>query len=357
MVSPPAQTRFLIVGLGALGGVVAHALCVAEHDVTVLVRRSDVARIITTSGLRELRSGTVVKPEVASNSLDLTGHYDFVVLAMQPTDVEAAIQGLSGVLSNDSQVVCLQNGLCEERVAATIGAERVVGAVVTFGANSHGIGRCEHVPGGGIVFGRIDGSLDPKLTLLVDCLRDLGKVRTSQNLIGIRWSKLIVNCAISTLGTIGGDQLGALLNKAYARELAFEVMGEAVNVARASAIKLERLPGTLPLQWLAARRQDGAGLRAAAKSWAQHTAALGLGAKYRRLRSSMLRAIERGHMPAVDFLNGEIVTRGQRLGVKTPVNERARDLVWEISRGEQVASHATLRSFYDETRVTPPVDS
>lgn len=350
MVSPAGQTRFLVIGLGALGGVVAHALCVADHDVTVLVRRPDVARIVTTSGLRELRSGMLTKPRVVSNGLDLVGQYDFVVLATQPTDVEAAVRGLSEVLSPDSHVVCLQNGLCEERVAATIGAERVIGAVVTFGANSHGVGRCEHVPGGGIVVGRIDGTLDSKLTQLVDCMKGLGKVRISQNLIGIRWSKLIVNCAISTLGTIGGDQLGALLNKAYARELAFEVMGEAINVAQASAIKLERLPGTLPLQWLAATRQDAAGLRAAAKSWAQHTAALGLGAKYRRLRSSMLRAIERGHVPAVDFLNGEIVTRGQRLGIKTPVNERARDLVWEISRGEQVASHATLRSFYDETR-------
>ncbi len=169
--------------------------------------------------------------------------------------------------------------------------------------------------------------------------------------MGIRWSKLIVNCAVSTLGTIGGDQLGALLNKAYARELAFEVMGEALAVARASSIKLERLPGTIPLQWLASSNQDSAGFRAAARSWAQHTAALGLGAKYRRLRSSMLRAIERGHTPAVNFLNGEVIERGHRLGIKTPINDRARDLVWAISRGDRTACHETLRAFYDETRV------
>ena len=64
----------------------------------------------------------------------------------------------------------------------------------------------------------------------------------------------------------------------------------------------------------------------------------------------MLRAIERGDLPAVDFLNGEVVMRGQKLGVKTPINERARDLVWAISRGERIASHETLKAFYDETR-------
>ncbi len=61
-------------------------------------------------------------------------------------------------------------------------------------------------------------------------------------------------------------------------------------------------------------------------------------------------------LPPVDFLNGEIVTRGQRLGIKTPMNERARDLVWAISRGEQVAAHATLRTFYEETRLASAVE-
>lgn len=344
------RAKFLIVGLGALGGVVAHALSVDDFDVTVLVRRADVERIVTTSGLRELRSGILAKPRIVSNGLTEADAFDFVVLAMQPTDVEQAVESLSRVLDSGPEVVCLQNGLCEERVASKIGPARVIGAVVTFGASAHGIGVCEHLPGGGIVVGRIDGSTDASVTRLADCLKGLGRVRVSQNLIGIRWSKLVVNCAISTLGTIGGDQLGALLNKSFARELAFEIMGEAVAVANASGVKLERLPGTIPLQWLTASGSDSAGVRAAARRWAQHTAALGLGAKYRRLRSSMLRAIERGHPPAIEFLNGEIVARGQELGVKTPINERARSLVWAISRGKEAASLATLKAFYDNTR-------
>jgi 2-dehydropantoate 2-reductase len=342
------QLRILVVGLGALGGVVAHALGNAGCDVTVLVRRAEIERVVNTSGLRELRSGSLTRPTVVS---ELTGGaFDFVILATQPPDVEQALEGVAAWLVPTARVVCLQNGLCEERIAAKVGADRVVGAVVTFGAKAHGVGLCEHVPGGGLVMGRIDGTVDDALVQLAERFKALGRIRVSKNLMGIRWSKLIVNCAISTLGTIGGEQLGVLLNKAYARELAFEVMGEAVNVARASSVKLERLPGTLPLQWLTTTGQDNAGLKAAARSWAQHTAALGLGAKYRRLRSSMLRAIERGDPPAVDFLNGEIVSRGRQLGIKTPINERARDLVWAISRGERCAAIETLKAFYDETR-------
>jgi 2-dehydropantoate 2-reductase len=68
-----------------------------------------------------------------------------------------------------------------------------------------------------------------------------------------------------------------------------------------------------------------------------------VGAKYRRLRSSMLSAIERGREPAVDFLNGEIVTRGARHGLPTPVNSACQDRVHAIARGELRSSIDTVR--------------
>jgi 2-dehydropantoate 2-reductase len=295
----------------------------------------------------------VTKPRVLleGNDAKHSGNYDYVILATQPTDVERAVKQWADQLGPNAQWVCLQNGLCDERVAHLIGSHRVIGAVVAFGAKSHGDAVCEWVPGGGVVVGRLDGNVDAPLTVLADCLKPLGKVRVSKNLLGIRWSKLTVNCAISTLGTIGGDQLGPLLNQRFARELAFEIMGEAVQVARALGVRLERLPGTVPLPWLTTSNTDGsAGVRAMAKRWAQHTAALGLGAKYRRLRSSMLRAIEKGHPPAVDYLNGEVVQHAQRVGLATPINAKACEFVWQIARGERPATHATLKTLFDETR-------
>ena len=53
-----------------------------------------------------------------------------------------------------------------------------------------------------------------------------------------------------------------------------------------------------------------------------------------RERSSMLAAIERGRPPAVDFLNGEIVDRGMRHGIPTPVNAAAQRTVHAIARRE-----------------------
>ena len=83
---------------------------------------------------------------------------------------------------------------------------------------------------------------------------------------------------------------------------------------------------------------------------AKHAVLLAAGFRYRRLRSSMLAAIERGRPPAVDFLNGEVVRHGERLGVPTKVNRAATELVWRIARGEERSSIETLTALYAATR-------
>jgi 2-dehydropantoate 2-reductase len=83
---------------------------------------------------------------------------------------------------------------------------------------------------------------------------------------------------------------------------------------------------------------------------AKHAVLLAVGAKYRRLRSSMLLAIERGREPAVDFLNGEVVRRGDELGVAVPLNRRVQDCIGAIWRRERRPALALLRELYAESR-------
>jgi 2-dehydropantoate 2-reductase len=82
----------------------------------------------------------------------------------------------------------------------------------------------------------------------------------------------------------------------------------------------------------------------------KHALMLAVGARYRRMRSSMLSALERGRELAVDFLNGEVVERASRHGLAVPVNARARELVWAVARGERASSRALLRELWETTR-------
>ncbi len=169
-------------------------------------------------------------------------------------------------------------------------------------------------------------------------LEHVGPVDVTDNLAGARWSKLAINCAISSLGTIGGDRLGVLMRARIVRRLALEIMTEVVAVARREEVRLRKVSGTIDLDWMALTAAERATTMGSASLVAKHSLLLAVGTRYRRLRSSMLRAIERGREPAVAFLNGEISSRGERHGVPTPVNDAIAEQVRRISRGERTPS-------------------
>jgi 2-dehydropantoate 2-reductase len=210
-------------------------------------------------------------------------------------------------------------------------------------------GLYDRTSSGGFVLGRVDGEADERLDELARILESIGPTTVSSNLTGARWSKLAINCAITSLGTVGGDRLGPLIRHRHVRRLALEIMTEVVQVARALSVRLEKVSGTLDLDWIALTDAE----RVAAGSpglFAKHTLLLAVGARYRRLRSSMLAAIERGRPPAIDFLNGEVVTRGAALGIPTPINGAIREEVLQIAAGKVTPSHAQVRRFFDRTR-------
>jgi 2-dehydropantoate 2-reductase len=321
--------RVLVVGVGSIGGVVLGGLLQQDpavlSEVVGLSSNADVRAAVAAGGLR-VRSSLGEHGGPARVVAELTADeppFDYVLLATQPPQVEAATREALPWLAPDGRMVVLQNGLCEDRVAALVGADRVLGAVVGWGASTLGPGAYERTSEGAFVIGRMDGADDPAAPRLARLLEAVAPAETSPSLAGARWSKLAINSAISTLGTLGGDTLGRLMPYLVVRRLALHIMTETVEVARAEGVRVQKLSGTFDLDWLALTAAEKAAVVGSPALLAKHALLLAVGARYRRLRSSMLAAIERGRPPAVDFLNGEVVTRGARHGVPTPVNAAA----------------------------------
>jgi len=343
-----------VVGGGALGGTLAGLLSErGDVDVSCLSRNGAINAAVTEHGyrLRGLERPRAVPAHVLSELGDGDAPFRWIVLATQPPQVEEAAREVAPWLAPDGTMVVLQNGLCEGRVGAVVGAERVVGGIVAFGASMPEPGVFERTSAGGITLGRMEprGGDDPEARELARLLEVTGPTTISDNFRGARWSKLAINCVISTLGTLAGTRLGRYIRSGKARYLAFEVMTEVVQVAHAEGVQLEKVSGTLDLDWMALTDAERRGRRPASIA-AKHAVLLAVGAKYRRLRSSMLAAIERGREPAVDFLNGEVVTRGRAHGVPTPVNARAVEMVHELAAG----TRRTGMCFVEElARVSP----
>lgn len=341
-------SRFLVMGCGGIGGIVAANLVESGHDVTAVTTNRAIAEAVERSGfqLRDDAGTRSVRGVVRQSVPD--ERFDFVLLATQPPSVEEAARMALPALSETGAMVCFQNGLCERRVSRIAGTERTFGGVVAWGAAMPEPGVYDRTASGGFTLGRLDGARDPRLDELGAALEAVGPTETTANLAGKRWSKLAINCAISSLGTIGGDRLGALLGYRFVRRLTLEVMTEVVAVARAESVKLEKVSGTIDLDWIALTEEERK-VGGSPSLLAKHGLLLAVGFRYRRMRSSMLSAIERGRTPAVDYLNGEVVDHGVARGVPTPVNALVRDTVWRIARGEVKPSVALLQEVFDAT--------
>jgi 2-dehydropantoate 2-reductase len=345
------STRILVVGAGGIGGIVAGSLAEVGADVTAVSTNPAIRRAVEAGGFRLREEGDERAVTGRILAAAPPGEpFDVIVLATQPPQVEDAARTALDALADDGRVVVLQNGLCEERVAAIVGRERVVGAIVAWGASMPEPGVYDRTASGGFTIGRLDGAPDETTRAIGTLLESVGPVEYTDNLAGARWSKLALNCAISSLGTIAGERLGPLVRVRRYRRLALEVMTEVVAVARREQVRLEKVAGTLDLEWVALTDAERAMKVGSPGLTAKHALLVAVGLRYRRMRSSMLAAIERGRTPAIDFLNGEVVARANRDGVPASVNTKVVDTVWAIARGRETSSRALLDRVFEETR-------
>lgn len=345
------RPRVLVMGCGGIGGVLAATLSENGHDVVAVTHNPTITDAINARGftVRSEDSSRIVRGSAHTEIPALCAPFDFVFLVTQPPQVADAARTARPFLKPNGAMVCFQNGLCEQHVAPAAGMERTLGAIVAWGGSMPSPGVYDRTSAGGFVIGRLDGRDDPRLDTLRQLLAPIGDVDITHNLAGARWSKLAINCAISSLGTIGGHRLGELIRYRFVRRLALEVMTEAVIVAQQEDVNLEKVAGTIDLEWIALTPADVSG-PGSPSLMGKHAVLLAVGAKFRRLRSSMLIAIERGREPAVDFLNGEITRRAEPAGLLTPLNLRVRDLIHGIARKTHRPGVPLLRQLYRDSR-------
>ena len=342
--------RIGVLGTGGIGGVTAACLLRQGVDVTPVARDLEAREVMTRRGLRvtDLDGTTwqvpLSAPPVAALS-DARGPFDAVIVATQAPALEAALHSARAALSPETLVVVFQNGLPEARAAALVPEARVVGCVVGWGASMVAPGELKRTSTGGLQLGQLAGIGTPaaaaQLEALCVALRATGPVELADNFAGVRWSKLAINSVTSTIGAIGGDTLGKLLLHRSVRRLSLEVWTEVRAVAEASGVRMTKVGGTIDMNLLTLGPFERS-FALAPTLFLKHVLMTAVGMRFRRMRSSMLYALERGRPPEIDYLNGEVVRRGAALGVPTPVNAGLVMRVRDIEAGRDKSSLAGL---------------
>ncbi|MCP4536158.1 MAG: ketopantoate reductase family protein [Chloroflexi bacterium] len=338
------KQRLLLMGCGGVGGVIAGGLLRAGHNLTIVTHNETICQAIGANQGLGLATpdGQWTVPAPAHVHLNKTLEpFDAVYMAMKGTGVEQAARDVKDYLAPEGYAVTFQNGVVEDRVSAILGRERVIGALVGWGATMHAPGVYEMTSHGENVIGELDGQLTPRVRQLKATLESVAPTTASTNIYGILWSKLTLNCATSATGAVTGQLLGEMLWRNAGRRLALAIFSEVVDVAQAHGISLEPVGGTLDVQQLYLpphRRGRGVGLDLIVK----HAIMLIVGSKFRRLKSSMLQSIERGRRAEIDFLNGYVAERGKEKGVPTPINTALTTMVREVEAGTRQISPDNL---------------
>jgi len=315
--------RVCCVGAGAIGGTVAARLTRAGVTVHVIDANPEHVRRLQDPGLR-LRSvdGDDVIPLPAHTpeaAARLVSACDLVLLAVRSQATRAALAPLTGRLGASCDVVSLQNGLNEETIAELVGEERTIGCVVGFGATWNAPGDVEVTSTGDLVIGRLDGTVDERLRAAGELLARAFPTRTTENIRGALWGKMLVN-SVTVLGALGGLLFGELID--WNAVVLAQLVAEGVDVAAAERVELEPVFGLVPAPLIAGR---GAG-------WHEtmSRALVAVGPHFARIKSVTWRDFELGRASEIDAVTGEIVRRGRLRGVATPLNAAALGMLNEI---------------------------
>jgi 2-dehydropantoate 2-reductase len=312
--------QILIVGMGALGGTIAARAIRAGLPVRLAARNADSAEALRRSGLRVSGIGGEARAdgiEVAAVEAYGKGDpFDLILLATKAQDALEVAPHVVGLLAPEGVILPIQNGAVARVLADRLGEDKILGGFSNLGATMIEPGVYEQKNAGHLVIGELAGGVSARVERVAHALGRAIEVKLSSNMTGAIWSKLLINCAVTTVGAICSQTMRQFMETKAGKKVFRRAYEEALSVALAAGARPERLAvDPIPPECY--------------ESWVEAMIAF-----YGDVKPSMLQDFERGRKTEIDFINGYVVTLGRASGVPVDMNTKITDLVRQIERGD-----------------------
>lgn len=325
----PREGKILVVGAGALGGIIAARLRASGHTVWIATKDAQAAARLKATGLHVSGVGGAVSVELAEIApLDAyreSNAFDLVVLATKAREAMLVAPELVGMLGAGGVLLPIQNGGVAQALADCLGQDRILGGLSNLGATMSEPGFYEQRNPGHLLIGELSGGDTTRAERVRQAMSGGVEVRVTSNLRGAVWSKLLLNCSVTTIGAIAGRTMREYIALPHGRRLFDLAYDEALTVGLATGAHPQRmLVDPIPPGW------SGHGVPGEAhEAWLREILS-----SYGDLKPSMLQDLERGRPTEIDFINGHVVELGRTLGIPTPGNAVIVETVHAITRGE-----------------------
>ena len=334
--------RYAIYGAGSLGTVLGAYITKNGGQIDLINRNRAHVDALRANGAIIKGTVNMTVPVTALTPDEMSGKYDVILLLTKQLLNREVVTFLSGFLAEDGVIVTLQNGLPEPGIAEIVGSHRTMGCVVEWGAALTSPGICtltSEVDSLSFHMGKMEGISDEKFAEVKALLELMCPVYEESNLIGARWSKLLINATFSGLGTVVGGVFGDVSENKDVRRIAIRCMKECIDVGHAAGAQFAPVQGK---NITALFYYKNALKRAFA------TALLPIAMKkHRAIEPSMLQDLKKGKKCEVDAINGVVCEWGAKCGVSTPINDRIVDVIKKCESGELKPEAQNIALFGD----------
>jgi 2-dehydropantoate 2-reductase len=321
--------RLLIVGPGAIGGTLTACLSQQGVEVSLLVRDQDTKYRLQKSGLKlvGIRGSFLTHPRICTlDDLQDMEPIQGCLVATKANHLQEVVQRTLPFLHREGFFCSLQNGMTDPLLVSLVGQEKAVGSIITWGATHVSSGVFRLTAEGDLTLGSIGLPTSPFVAEGIQILNQAFPTKWTDQLLPLKFSKLLINSCMTSMGALSGLDLGPTLKHSKAREIFIAILREGLEVASAMDICVP--PFGKHLDYYAFMK--GTGLLS---QWRRHALIQAVGFKYRRLTSSSLQSLRKGQPTEVDYLNGYLVEQGKKYGLSLPVNEKICSLIHQIEKG------------------------
>ncbi|MBO5746186.1 MAG: 2-dehydropantoate 2-reductase [Clostridia bacterium] len=334
--------RYAIYGAGSLGTVLGAYITKNGGKIDLINRNKAHVEALQNNGAI-INGGVDLKVPVTAYTPDeMTGKYDIILLMTKQLFNGEVVAYLKDFLSDNGVIVTMQNGLPEPGIAEIIGNEHTMGCVVEWGASLTEPGVCTLTSSPDSLsfhMGSMEGITDEQFNEVKTLLELMCPVYKEENLIGARWSKLLINATFSGLGTVVGGTFGSVSEEKRARKVAVHCMKECIEVGHAAGAVFAPVQGkniTKLFYYTNALKRAFATLLIPIAM-----------KKHRAIVPSMLQDIRNGKKCEIHAINGVVCEWGRKCNVATPINDRIVEIVKKIQNGELGLSADNIDLFND----------
>ncbi len=300
--------RYIIYGAGAVGALAGGRLFEHGHEVILIARGAHLEHIqqhgLTVQGPNI--DMTLPVPAVSHPSEIEFRPDDVVLLAMKTQDTETALEALEATAGCAVPVLCMQNGVENERIAARR-FPNTYGVYISMSSTFLEPGVV--IMDGGPVSGILDvgcyptGVDDTAMKAAAGLDSSMISSRPSEEVMRWKYNKL--------LGSVNNG-VGIVCGEGNTRDLRRAVTQEGTAVLKAAGIDYASD------EEMDQRRAGVDSVRSGGRSG-----------------NSTWQSIERGLSTVeCDYFNGEIALLGRLSGVPTPYNDTVRQLAKKVARGQ-----------------------